>query len=73
MYMDVLKVKLDTSSIKLDQLLKWSQIAETGGHAKNIIKSGVIKVNGSPVNQRGKTIYKGDVIEINEQIKLIVE
>ena len=67
------KIKIRTEDIKLDQLLKYANIAETGGHAKILIKNGQVKLNGEIVLQRGKKIKKGDVIELSDGESYIVE
>lgn len=43
-----------TEFIKLDQALKFSGVAETGGHAKELIEKGAIRVNGEVCTSRGK-------------------
>ena len=40
------KISITTPFIKLDQLLKYANIAENGGMAKWMIMDGLIKVNG---------------------------
>lgn len=57
---DSLKIK--GAFIKLDQLLKFFGVAQTGGHAKEIILEGLIKVNGEVCLQRGKKLYPGDKV-----------
>lgn len=66
-------IKITTEFIKLDQLLKLAQICYTGGHAKILIQEGKVKVNDSEEFQRGKKIYKGDVIKVEdfEEFKII--
>lgn len=49
--------------IKLDSLLKFAGIAQTGGHAKILILNGEVKVNGEVCLQRGKKIKIGDNVE----------
>lgn len=49
--------------IKLDSLLKFSTIAETGGEAKLMIQDGEIFVNGEMCTQRGKKIKPGDIVK----------
>ena len=51
--------------IKLDQLLKLAGIVNSGGHAKLIISSGDVKVNGQIVIERGKKIRAGDKVNYN--------
>ncbi|MBP7072933.1 MAG: RNA-binding S4 domain-containing protein [Clostridia bacterium] len=66
------EAKIETDFIKLDQFLKFENIAGTGGEAKNMIMDGLVKVNGSTEKARGKKLRKGDVIEVfGEEIKLI--
>ena len=66
------EIKINTNIIKLDQLLKFAGIAQTGGESKQMINMGIVSVNGSIVKERGKKIKKGDVIEIEDIEKLIV-
>lgn len=58
------KVRINTEYIKLDQFIKWTGIAITGSQAKEIVKSGAVKVNGEIKSERGKKLRKGDIIEI---------
>ena len=50
-------VKIKTLFIRLDQLLKYTGIAETGGHAKELIADGEVFVNGQACLQRGCDIF----------------
>lgn len=52
--------------IKLDSLLKFSGITETGGMAKEIIAMEKVKVNGEICTMRGKKIRSGDRVSIDE-------
>lgn len=61
-----MEVKITTEFIKLDQFLKFVGIAESGGHAKEIIAEAVVYVNGYVCTMRGKKLVKGDKIEIDE-------
>ena len=58
--------------IKLDSLLKFASLAETGGEAKSIIANGLVRVNGEVCTMRGKKIYPGDTVDV-EQNHLTVE
>lgn len=60
------EIKITTEFIKLDSLLKFSGVTETGGIAKEIIQQGKVKVNGEVCTMRGKKIRAGDVIAIDE-------
>lgn len=58
------KIKIQTEYIKLDQFLKWTGVAESGVHAKDMILAREVKVNGEVEERRGKKLYKGDKVEI---------
>lgn len=58
------EIKIDTDFIKLDQFLKLTGIASTGGHAKMLIGDGEVKVNGEVNTMRGKKLRKDDQVEI---------
>jgi ribosome-associated protein len=65
-------VKINTEYIKLEQLLKWAGIADSGADAKAMILDGMVRVNENTEIQRGKKIRPGDKIEIDGKI-IIVE
>lgn len=65
------EIEITTEFIKLDQLLKFSGLVETGGIAKEIVQNGEVYVNGEICTQRGKKIRKGDKVWL-EDIELIV-
>ena len=48
--------------MKLDQFLKWKNLASSGGEAKIFIKSGFVKVNGVIETRRGRKLNKGDKV-----------
>lgn len=66
------EIKIDTEVIKLDQLLKFAGLTQTGGQSKMIIGDGLVKVNGEIIKARGKKIKKGDIIEIKDMGRFIV-
>ena len=57
------EIKIVTPFIKLDQLVKFAGLAETGARAKILIDLGEFNVNGECCTKRGKKIKPGDVIE----------
>ena len=66
------EIKITTEFIKLDSLLKFAGLTETGGEAKEIIQEGYVSVNGEICTMRGKKIRPGDVITLDEEeIKVI--
>ncbi len=65
------EIRIDTEYIKLESLLKFAGIADTGGDAKNIIQSGDAAVNGEVCTMRGKKLRPGDVVTLGT-LKLVV-
>jgi len=60
-------------SIRLDQLLKVSGLAQTGGHAKMAIQGGEVLVNGEVETRRRRKLFTGDKIEFNGEVVVIDE
>ena len=48
------KILIHTEFIKLDALLKFAGLCETGGEAKELVQGGAVKVNGEVCTMRGK-------------------
>ena len=55
-------VIITTEFIKLQDLLKFANLVESGGQAKDFIQSGEAMVNGEVCTMRGKKIRPGDVV-----------
>lgn len=62
------KIEISEEFIRLDNLLKFGGLSETGGQAKVLIQSGYVKVNGEICTQRGKKMRNGDKAEYNGRI-----
>ncbi len=57
--------------IELNAFLKKKGIASTGGQAKILIRSGVVKVNSEVETRNRKKLISGDVVEVNgEKFKI---
>ncbi len=54
----------ESRTLCLDQFLKLSSIAETGGHAKVMIQGGEVKVNGAIETRRRRKLAPDDVVEV---------
>ncbi len=52
-------------TLRLDQFLKLSGIAESGGRAKLLIQSGEVQVNGEVETRRRRKLVVGDVVEVD--------
>lgn len=74
--MQIEEVKISTEYIKLDQLLKFSGIAENGADAKDMILSEIVSVNDEICTMRGKKIRSGDEVIVefeDETLKIEVK
>ena len=68
------EIKITTPFIKLDQLVKFAGLAETGAKAKILIELGEFNVNGELCTKRGKKIKPGDVIDFkNKKYKVLLD
>ena len=69
------EIKITTEYIKLDQLLKFSGIADSGSMAKDMIADEIISVNGEICTLRGKKLRPGDIVSAEldetETVKII--
>lgn len=57
-------VSISTEYITLDSFLKWVGVADTGGHAKTLIASSMVKVNGEIELRRGRKLRPGDRLAV---------
>ena len=70
------KITITTDYIKLDQLLKFSGMAENGAMAKEMILEGIVLFNGEVCTMRGKKVRPGAEVTIefeDEEYKIILE
>lgn len=58
------EIAISTEFIKLEALLKFAGVVETGGEAKVIIQEGEVSVNGEVCLMRGKKLRPGDVVTL---------
>lgn len=65
-------VKIQTEFIKLDSLLKFAGVADTGGVAKMMVQEGDVLVNGEVCTMRGKKIRPGDVVRLSDDVELTI-
>ncbi len=60
------KIRIFTDYIKLDALLKFAGLCETGGEAKAAVQDGRVFVNGERCTMRGKKIRPGDQVQLGD-------
>ena len=59
------KIKIDEEYIRLDNLMKFAGMGNSGGRAKDLIQGGEVKLNGEICTMRGKKLRPGDKVEYN--------
>lgn len=65
-------ISIFTEYIKLQDLLKFKALVETGGEAKTVIQQGAVMVNGEVCTMRGKKLRDGDVVAFqNREYRVI--
>jgi ribosome-associated protein len=57
--------------ITLAQFLKFAGIAETGGHAKELVAAAQVLVNGDAETRRGRKLRDGDRVEVGGEAFVI--
>lgn len=67
------KIAIKTEFIKLDALLKFSGLCETGGLAKEAVQNGEVFVNGEVCTMRGKKIRPGDTVSLDDVTLIITD
>ena len=55
-------ITIRTEFIKLQDLLKYANLVESGGMAKECVQGGEVMVNGEICTMRGKKIRPGDIV-----------
>jgi ribosome-associated protein len=58
--------------ITLAQALKAAGLADTGGQAKSVVRSGVVQVNGTVETQPGRKLRAGDRFRTGDAEEWIV-
>jgi ribosome-associated protein len=58
------KLRPGEDTIRLGQLLKLADLVESGAEVKDVLVSGVVRVNGEPEERRGRQLHRGDVVSV---------
>lgn len=64
---------ISSEFITLAQLLKFANVIESGGQAKDFLANHTIIVNNEPDNRRGRKLRVGDQIVINNELCLTLK
>ena len=63
---ETITVSIHTEFIKLDSLLKFAGLCDTGGFDKELVQQGAVRVNGEVCTMRGKKIRPGDAVTVDK-------
>ncbi|MEA5454651.1 RNA-binding S4 domain-containing protein [Sinomonas sp. JGH33] len=67
-------IEIREGTIRLGQLLKLASLVEDGVEAAELIRHGLVKVNGDIEERRGRQLAAGDVVEVGGQrVRLVTQ
>ena len=64
---EIEEIPIRDTMIRLGQLLKLANLVEDGVEATELIKNGLVKVNGEIDDRRGRQLHNGDTVSVNGQ------
>ena len=68
------KIVINEEYIRLDNLMKFAGMCDTGGRAKYLIQNGEVKLNGEICTMRGKKLRNKDIVEYNgKKVEIIAD
>jgi ribosome-associated protein len=62
---EIEEIPIRDDMIRLGQLLKLASLVEDGVEAAELIKGGLVKVNGEIDDRRGRQLHNGDSVTVN--------
>lgn len=68
----MIEFKLEGDFIPLIQLLKATNLVQTGGEAQIVVTDGLVKYNGTVDYRKRLKVKQGDVIEFDNQIITVI-
>ena len=66
-------LRKDEDYITLNVLLKLVDAIQTGGMAKIFLQENTVLVNDTPEARRGRKLYEGDKVIVNNQLYVITK
>lgn len=70
---EIIEIPIRDDMIRLGQLLKLASLVEDGVEAADVIRAGLVKVNGDIDERRGRQLHHGDTVTINgETVRIVV-
>lgn len=70
--MKSIQIQIKDDYITLGQLLKLADIVSSGGEVKVYLSEHTLEVNGEQETRRGRKLYPGDLILIDQQQQIKV-
>ena len=67
----MIEFKLEGEFIPLIQLLKATNLVQTGGHAQLVVADGLVKYNGEVDYRKRLKVKRGDTVEFDNK-KIII-
>ncbi len=68
---DSTEISIRDDMIRLGQLLKLASLVEDGVEAAEVIRNGLVQVNGEIEERRGRQLHAGDTVTVNgETVRL---
>jgi len=61
---NVRRISLERVPIELSALIKFAGLSESGGEAKQLIRQGLVLVNGEVETRKGKKLGVGDRVTV---------
>ncbi|MET3809688.1 RNA-binding S4 domain-containing protein [Arthrobacter sp. UYEF3] len=65
-------ISIRDDMIRLGQLLKLASLVEDGVEAAELVRNGLVKVNGQIDDRRGRQLHHGDTVTVNGRTVRIV-
>jgi len=59
------EIPITTDTIRLGQFLKLADLVEVGSDVKLLLEDGAVTVNGEAESRRGRTLTRGDVVNVD--------
>lgn len=66
------EIEIAGDMIRLGQLLKLSNLADSGADARQLLLAGGVSVNGAPEARRGRQLHRGDLVAVGDQTARVV-
>ena len=63
----MVEIKIYSEPVTLGQFLKYTGVIYSGGEVKTFLECNTVFVNGIEENRRGKKLFSGDSIIINDK------